>query len=198
MECMSMAKLYLIRHARPAASWGEEADPGLDAVGRKQAEAAARTLAQTRHRMPIYTSPLRRCRETAQPLERLWRRSAEVFAPGAELPSPALDLPTRQQWLKQVMRGTWRELNDCAPAGSPDYLAWRQTLLDSLARIRRNSVIFSHFIALNVVVGAARSRQDVVCFRPDYASITCVEVREGSLRVVELGREADTMILARG
>ena len=65
-----MPKLYLIRHARPAAGWGEDADPGLDATGQQQAEAAARTLAQTLDRMPIYTSPLRRCRETARPLER--------------------------------------------------------------------------------------------------------------------------------
>lgn len=193
-----MARLYLIRHARPAASWGEEPDPGLDAAGREQAEAAARMLAQALDRMPIYTSPLRRCRETAHPLERLWQRSAEALEPVAELPSPPLDLPTRQEWLKQVMRGTWRELTDCAPPGSPDYLAWRQTLLDSLARMSRDSVIFSHFIALNIVVGAAHSRQDVVCFRPDYASITCVEVVNDSLRVVELGRQADTTVLARG
>jgi broad specificity phosphatase PhoE len=193
-----MPRLYLIRHARPAASWGEETDPGLDAVGQQQAEAAAQTLAQTLDRMPIYTSPLRRCRETAHPLEQLWQQSAEVFDPVAELPSPPTDLRARQQWLKKAMQGTWQQLNDFAPAGSPDYLAWRQTLLDSLARIPRDSVIFSHFIAINVAVGAEYSREDVVCFRPDHASITCVETVDNSFRVVQLGREADTSVLARG
>ncbi len=192
-----MPKLYLIRHARPAASWGEDADPGLDDAGQQQAEAAARTLAQTLDRMPIYTSPLRRCRETARPLERLWQRSAEVFEPVAELPSPPLDLRARQQWLRQAMRGTWRELNELAPAGSPDYLAWRQTLLDSLARLPQDSVVFSHFIAINVAVAAAHSREDVVCFRPDYASITCVEAGNGGLQLVVLGRQADTTVLVR-
>jgi len=193
-----MPKLYLIRHARPAAGWGEDADPGLDATGEQQAEAASRILAQTLDRLPIYTSPLRRCRETARPLERLWQRSAEVLEPVAELPSPTLDLPARQQWLRQAMQGTWRELNDLAPAGSPDYIAWRQTLLDSLTRLPEDSVVFSHFIAINVAVAAAHSREDVVCFRPDHASITCVEAGNGGLRPVELGREADTMVLARG
>ena len=193
-----MPKLYLIRHARPAAGWGEDADPGLDATGEQQAEAASRTLAQTLDRLPIYTSPLRRCRETGRPLERLWQRSAEVLEPVAELPSPTLDLPARQQWLRQAMQGTWRELNDLAPAGSPDYIAWRQTLLDSLTRLPEDSVVFSHFIAINVAVAAAHSREDVVCFRPDHASITCVEAGNGGLRLVELGREADTMVLARG
>jgi len=193
-----MPKLYLIRHARPAAGWGEDADPGLDATGEQQAEAASQILAQTLDRLPIYTSPLRRCRETARPLERLWQRSAEVLEPVAELPSPTLDLPARQQWLRQAMQGTWRELNDLAPAGSPDYIAWRQTLLDSLTRLPEDSVVFSHFIAINVAVAAAHSREDVVCFRPDHASITCVEAGNGGLRLVELGREADTMVLARG
>ena len=79
------------------------------------------------------------------------------------------------------MQGTWRELNDLAPAGSPDYLAWRQTLLDSLARLPQDSVVFSHFIAINVAVAAAHARDDVVCFRPDHASITCVEAGNGSV-----------------
>jgi len=193
-----MPRHYLVRHARPAASWGEETDPGLDATGHQQAEAAALTLAQTLDRMPIYSSPLRRCRETAHPLERMWQRSAEVFDPVAELPAPPVDLRARQQWLEQAMLGTWQEMNDFAPPGSPDYLAWRETLLDSLARIPHDSVIFSHFIAINVVVGAARSRQDVVCFRPDHASITCVEVLNEGVRIVELGRQADTTVLARG
>ena len=192
-----MPKLYLIRHARPAASWGEDTDPGLDASGQQQAEAAARTLTQTLDRMPIYTSPLRRCRETARPLEQLWQRSAEVFEPVAELPSPPLDLRARQEWLRQAMRGTWHELNDLAPAGSPDYLAWRRTLLDSLSSLPHDCVVFTHFIAINVAIATAYSREDVVCFRPDYASITCVGAESGILRVVELGREADTTFLAR-
>ena len=192
-----MPTLYLIRHARPAASWGEDADPGLDSVGQQQADAAARTLAQRMERLPIYTSPLRRCRETARSLELLWQQSAEVLDPVAELPSPPYDPRARQQWLMQAMQGTWRELNDLAPAGSPDYLAWRQTLLDSLSHLPHDSVVFTHFIAINVAVAAAYAREDVVCFRPDHASITCVEARSGIVRLVELGREADTTVLAR-
>jgi broad specificity phosphatase PhoE len=192
-----MPKLYLIRHARPAASWGEDPDPGLDATGRQQAEAAAATLAQTLDRVPIYTSPLRRCRETAHPLERLWQQAARVFEPVAELPAPPLDLATRQQWLHEAMRGTWRELNDRAPAGSPDYLAWRKTLLDSLIGLPHDCVVFTHFIAINVAVAAENAHDNVVCFRPDHASITCVEAANGGLRLVESGREADTIVLAR-
>jgi broad specificity phosphatase PhoE len=193
-----MPKLYLIRHARPAAGWGEHADPGLDTIGERQAEEAAETLARALHRASIYTSPLRRCRETAYPLERRWGLSAQVLEPVAELPSPPLLLDARQQWLRQTMQGTWHDLNELSPTGWPDYLAWRQTLLDSLNHLQQDSVVFSHFIAINVAVGAALARDDVVCFRPDHASITCVETRNRRLRIVDLGRQADTMILSRG
>jgi len=193
-----MPKLYLIRHARPAAGWGEHADPGLDATGQRQAEEVARTLSQTLDRAPIFTSPLCRCRETAQPLEVLWEQSARVLEPVAELPSPPLPLEARQRWLRKTMQGTWRELSDNAPAGSPDYLGWRRTLLESLDRLQEDSVVFSHFIAINVAVGAALARDDVVCFWPDHASVTCVETANGRLRLVDLGRQADTAVLSRG
>jgi broad specificity phosphatase PhoE len=193
-----MTRLYLVRHARPAAAWGEEPDPALDAVGREQAELAAQTLTETLQPVPIYTSPLRRCRETAQPLEQLWRRPAEVFEPVAELPMPSIDHRARQRWLEEAMGGTWQGVNRSAPPGSPDYRAWREGLLKALARMPRDSVIFTHFIAINVVVGAAQRRDDVVCFRPDHASITCVEIENDKVRLLELGRQSDTSVLARG
>jgi broad specificity phosphatase PhoE len=96
------------------------------------------------------------------------------------------------------MLGTWQDLNRSAPPGSPDYLAWRQALLNALTRMSRDAVIFTHFIAINVVVGNAKSRDDVVCFRPDHASITCVEMANESVRLIELGRQSNTTVLARG
>lgn len=193
-----MARLYLIRHARPSVSWGAEPDPALDAIGRDQAEATAQALSQTLERMPMYRSPLRRCRETAHPLEQLWQRKADVFEPVAEIPSPPVDRRRRQQWLKEAMLGTWQDMNRSAPPGSPNYLAWRQNLLSALARISGDAVIFTHFIAINVVVGTAQSRDDVVCFRPDHASVTCVEMANDSVRLLELGRQSETTVLARG
>lgn len=190
----TMPRLYFIRHARPSANWGEEPDAGLDLTGIEQAKAAARALAQTLEPMPIYTSPLRRCRETALPLERLWQQTAQVLDAVAEIPSPPLHLPEKQQWLKQAMNGTWQELRDSVPPDSPDYLVWREKLLSSLAGISSDSVIFSHYIAINVVVGAAQARDEVVCFRPDHASVTCVELSGGRLKVLGLGRERDTSV----
>jgi broad specificity phosphatase PhoE len=192
-----MRRLYLVRHARPAASWAEEADPGLDPTGIGQARAIAQQLADSLTRLRIYTSPLRRCRETAAPLEELWQRPASLMATVAEIPSPPGDLNARHAWLAAAMRGTWRELHEAASAGSIDYLQWRRGLIDALAAMSHDSVIFTHFIAINVAVGAANASDAVLCFRPDHASVTVLETDGRRLRLVELGRQADTSVLAR-
>ena len=193
-----MPRLYLVRHAKPAAGWGQDPDPGLDETGVKQAQATADDLARRLARMPIYSSPLRRCGETALPMEQAWNQRAEIFAAVAEIPAPPLTLVARAEWLAAAMRGTWASLQESAPAGSPDYLKWRRDLLAALTSVQHDCVIFSHFIAINVAVAAARNVEDVICFRPDHASVTTIETIGAGFRVLELGREADTTVLTRG
>jgi broad specificity phosphatase PhoE len=192
-----MPRLYLVRHAKPAAAWGDDPDPGLDPLGATQATAVAQHLAKAIARAPVYTSPLRRCRETAQPLCDLWQCAATVLPAVAEVPSPPMDSAARRQWLTAAMRGTWRELLDQAPPGSIDYLQWRRRVVDALLAMPHDCVICTHYIAINVAVGAARERDEVLCFRPDHASVTVFETTVGRLQLVELGREAATDVLTR-
>jgi broad specificity phosphatase PhoE len=192
-----MPKLYLVRHAKPAATWSEDPDPGLDSIGVSQAERTAHALQARTPALPILTSPLRRCRETAVPLERAWQRRAEIFMPVAEIPSPPLPLHERHTWLRQAMQGTWAQMQQNAPAGSPDFLAWRANVIDSVQQLAAPAVIYTHYIAINVVVGAARGSDNVVCFRPDHASVTVVETDTNGIRLIELGAEAETLVLTR-
>ena len=143
--------------------------------------------------MPVFSSPLRRCRETATPLSELWGNEVQILPAVAEIPSPPLDPAARRAWLTEAMLGTWMQLHDAAPAGSTDYLRWRRNLIDSLIAMPRDCVIYTHFIAINVAVGAASDREDVVCFRPNHASVCSHRTR--ALRLIELGAEADTSVL---
>jgi broad specificity phosphatase PhoE len=192
-----MARIYLVRHAKPAAAWGDDPDPGLDALGATQATAAARHLAKTVAPASVYTSPLRRCRETAQPLCELWDCAATVLPSVAEIPSPKLDSAARRDWLTAGMRGTWRELHERAPPGSIDYLQWRRGVVDAVLAMPHDCVIYTHYIAINVAVGTAQERDNVLCFRPDHASVTVLDAVAGRLQLVELGREATTDVLTR-
>ena len=70
-----MTELLLLRHALPVS---READPGLSEEGRLQAERVAQWLTDSRV-SAIVTSPLRRARETAGPIEDALGMSAEVI-----------------------------------------------------------------------------------------------------------------------
>jgi broad specificity phosphatase PhoE len=186
---------YLVRHAKPAATWGEATDPGLDATGIAQAERTASELQARLPKLPLYTSPLRRCFETAQPLANLWQTTAALLPEVAEVPSPPLSTEARAQWLAAGMQGTWAQLQVNSPLGSPDFLGWRQTLLGRLRSLKTDSVIYSHYIAINVVVGAAQGHDRVLSFRPGHASVTTIEIVDNGFVVRQLGIEADGGIL---
>ena len=192
-----MPRIYLVRHAKPAAAWGDDPDPGLEALGVTQAAAVAQQLAQARSHAPIYSSPLRRCRETALPLCELWRSDATVLPSVAEIPSPPVDRAAKREWLTAAMTGTWSELQRNAPAGSIDYLDWRRSVVEALQALPHDCVVFTHYIAINVAAGAAQRREDVLCFRPDHASVTVIDADTHGLRLIELGREAQTGVLTR-
>lgn len=190
-----MPRIHLVRHAKPAAAWGDDPDPGLDPLGMTQAAAVAQQLAKATAHAPIYSSPLRRCRETALPLCELWRCDATVLPSVAEIPSPPVDREARREWLTVAMNGTWDELHRRSPAGSIDYLDWRHSVVAALQALPHDCVVFTHYIAINVAAGAAQRREEVVCFRPDHASVTVIDAGAHGLRLVELGREAQTRLL---
>ena len=104
-------RLYLIRHGRPTGGFAEVVDPGLDIVGAAQAEAVAQEL-ETFGPFSLITSPLKRARETAAPLEKRWNVQARVEHAVAEIPTPDADPPTRAAWLRAAMRGRWTDLSE--------------------------------------------------------------------------------------
>jgi|SRR4051812_15111121 broad specificity phosphatase PhoE len=190
-----MPRIHLVRHAKPAAAWGDDPDPGLDPLGVTQAAAVAQQLANATAHAPIYSSPLRRCRETALPLCELWRCDATVLPSVAEIPSPPVNRTAKREWLTAAMNGTWSELQQQAPVGSIDYLDWRRSVVNALQALPHDCVVFTHYIAINVAAGAAQRREQVLCFRPDHASITVIDTSAHGLRLVELGREAQTGVV---
>ena len=183
-----MKRLYLVRHGRAEAGFGEQLDPGLDATGFRQAQAVGEKLGKLKP-MPILTSPLRRARETASPLVLRWSRKPILEEAVAEVPTPGrVRLKERPNWLRGVMAGKWSEQ-------TRELAAWRKDIVTLLTARTEDAVIFSHFIAINVAVGAALVEDRVHVFSPDNGSVTILETDGTKLHVVEMGREADTRVL---
>lgn len=183
-----MPTIYMVRHGRAAAGFGEHADPGLDDIGRQQSERAAETLAAAIGTpVPIYSSPLARARQTAAPLASRWNVNVAVESRVAEIPSPTDDLRERARWLAGAMAGRWKDL----PA---EVLDWRRDIIECVLSFETDVVVFCHFIVLNVVVGAATGAEALITFRPGNGSVTRIGTDEGRLSVIELGAEADSRV----
>jgi broad specificity phosphatase PhoE len=180
-------RIYLVRHGRAAASFDQAVDPGLDPIGLGQSEALAARLAPVGP-LPIVVSPLRRTRETAAAFERQWGRTAAIERAVSEIPSPQLALAERRDWLRSVMAKRWPDLG-------PELSAWRRGVLAALAGLSTDTLVVTHFIAINVAVGEATGDDRVVCFTPDHCSVTVIETNRGGLRLVERGAEGQTRIL---
>ena len=182
-----MTFLYLVRHGRAAAGWDDDADPGLDDVGRAQAARAASDLAKLGP-LALMTSPLRRARETAEAFERAWSTTAVVEPRVGEIASPeGIAFGARVPWLRAAMAGTWEALGS-------RYGAWRAAVIASLVARSVDTVITSHFVAINAAIGAALGDDRVVIASLDNASVTVIEVVAGRLVLRRLGHEADTLI----
>jgi broad specificity phosphatase PhoE len=188
-------RVHLVRHGRATAGWDTDPDPGLDDLGREQAAATAARLADLASNgvdYDVVSSPLRRCRETAGFLLERWGRPIDrlaVVEAVREIPSPpGVPMPERVDWLRRAMAGSWADL------GSP-YTDFRDGVVDYVRTRTRPVVVFSHFIAINAVVGACLGDDRLVIDSLDNASVTVVEVGPGGdVHLVERGRQADTLI----
>jgi broad specificity phosphatase PhoE len=185
-----MTRVRLVRHGRATGGWDDDLDPGLDDVGRQEAERLAMLLGPLGDADPplLVTSPLRRCRETATPLALRWGVTPVVEAAVAEVPSPpGIPMGERVPWLRRAMAGTWSELGG-------RYTDYRDGVVAAVSALPDGAVVVSHFIAINAVIGASQGDDRVLLRRLDNTSVTTVDVSEAGLVLVEGGREADTLI----
>lgn len=197
-----MTRIYMIRHGKAAAGWDGDADPGLNQLGRTQAESVAKKVqALVATPVPIYSSPLKRCQETAAPLAAAWGVTPQIEAGVGEIPPPLEDLTERTQWLRRVMAGTWEGLyRDAVSVESGvDFRGWNDNVVNTLNAFKGEAVvIFSHFIALNAAYCAATGAADVVSFAPENCSLSIFDTDGTSLSLVAQGEETEDIKITLG
>ena len=93
----------------------------------------------------------------------------------------------RTAWLRRAVEGSWSDLGQV-------HARWRSGVVDRLLALTADTVIVSHFVAINAAIGAAVGEDRFVVARLDNCSVTVIDVVDGTLRLVEIGREADTLI----
>ncbi|MCY3601686.1 MAG: histidine phosphatase family protein [Chloroflexi bacterium] len=173
--------LYLIRHGLAAAGL-DDLDPGLAPLGHEQAAVTARALRKlTPSRLVV--SPLRRTRETADPIASAFGLEAEIREEVAEVFDPSLPPEERKAIIGPFMEGVWSEQNETLQA-------WRRRVVETLVEIGDgvgDVIVVSHYIAICVAIGEATRNDRVVPVKLGNTSITSIDVVGEKLLLVGAG-----------
>lgn len=179
--------IFLVRHGQAAATWTESDDPGLSPLGRRQAaDAASDLMGRLNNSFRLLSSPLQRAQETAAALASILKLDVSINPKLREIPAP-VPMSERQQWLNKVMKQYWSEQEDSVSL-------WRDQLLQIVEEIPHPTVVFTHFMVINAVVGHLTGKDEIVCCLPDNASITHLRRENGVLELVEIGQQLETRV----
>jgi alpha-ribazole phosphatase len=185
-----MTHLYLIRHAETQGTGryhGQRSDPTLSDIGRSQALALAKRLAEEGF-LAIYTSPLERTRQTAEAIAKHHSCPIETLDDLSEMDFGRWDGLSYEEinTLDAESYGKWLDdpLN-FSPPGGEDLNRFHGRIkgaFDSIiARHSEGSVAaVSHGGAIRVMLCEALGlpMTSFWCFRVEQASITVLEVVE--------------------
>jgi broad specificity phosphatase PhoE len=179
-----MTRLLLVRHAEAAASWDDHDDPGLSPAGCRQAERLAAHL-PVEAGTAVTSSPLARARATAEPIGERLGCSVRLDVDLGEVPTPPDRRASRGVWLRGLFERRWADIDDAVQV-------WRRRVLHALATFDVDTVVVTHFVVINVAVGAATGQEQVSCCSPAHCSVTELAQEHGVLTLVEAGAEART------
>jgi broad specificity phosphatase PhoE len=178
----------MVRHGQAAAAWHESPDPGLSELGLQQAATAAQQLDHLNN-IAIISSPLLRCQETAQPFATAKNTPISIHAEVSEIPTPSnIAFDQRGRWLQQAMAGTWQELGQ-------QFVDYKNDIGNFVKNLQHDTVIFSHFIAINAVIGFVTNKDQLMLARLDNCSITTFHIDENNnITLGDTGNEAATTV----
>ena len=191
-----MVNIYLIRHGKASSGW-DTTDPYLDLTGKEQSDKIAFKLSQiAKEPFEIFSSPLIRCIETAEPFSKINNKKIKIDNRVIEIPSPIKNLKKRVVWLKRVLPLTWSELisDEDSKKSKIDYFLWRENILKFFLSLKKDTFIFTHYLVINSIVSHLKKSDKVVFFNPDNTSLTHLSLSDKKLKIISLGDEALTLI----
>ena len=194
-----MVKIYLVRHGEATEGWTSQ-DPPLSELGKSQAESLVTfvnsTIDENSNNIDFISSPLNRCKETASlALEKMY---SEIVINNnfRELPSPTLDLDKRVNWLRKVLPLTWSELlkdKETIDSGV-NFTQWKENIMNNIYSLNKDTIIFTHFVVINAVIGEILKSDKIVNFQPANCSITEISKKNNKLKIVKLGKSLESKV----
>ena len=176
-------ELLLIRHARPLRAHGGDgpADPALSPLGLRQAEALADWLA-AEPLDAVYTSPLRRARETAAPLAVRLGLDVAVEETNTEYDADAVEYIPMEE-LKAAGDPRWNEVPSVVPEFQKRVVEGVERLV--AAHSSGRIAVVCHGGVVNVYLSWVVGARSELFFLPHYTSISRVLASGGGRRSLD-------------
>lgn len=195
-----MVKIYLVRHGEATEGWTSQ-DPPLSELGKSQAESLVTFVNSTIdensiNNIDFISSPLNRCKETASlALEKIY---SEILINDnfRELPSPTVDLKKRVNWLRRILPLTWSELlkdKETKDSGV-NFIQWKKNIINNIYSLNKDTIIFTHFVVINSIIGEILKSDKIVNFQPSNCSITEIRKINDRLKLVKLGKSLESTV----
>ena len=145
-----MARLFLVRHGEPLDDWGGGADPGLSRFGRNQVDHSAQRLVEFGP-LKIVSSPAKRAQESADPAAKLQRQKV-ILEPRIGEVQPPAGVSDARAWMLENFSSsstkTWGDVDQ-------RMRTYRDNVLAAVRGIEADTAMFTHYVAINIIVGAA-------------------------------------------
>ena len=185
---MSEINLIFIRHGEAAESWGEHPDPGLSKNGISQSQKLiSNPSLQSLENFMFISSPKSRAKMTAAPILKKYNKKLIIDNHFSEIPSSNIKASEKREWLKKVMTMNIDDL-------PTEVSVWRDSIISKTLSFTNNTIIFSHFMVMNVLASYANSEQRLLSFYPDYTSFIKIVLRNESIYSIEFDKEKKTKI----
>ena len=195
-----MIKIYLVRHGEATEGWTSQ-DPSLSELGKSQAQSLMTVMdsvvdESSINNTNVLSSPLKRCKETASLA--LQKKYLEIVINDnfRELPSPTLDLEKRVNWLRRILPLTWSELlKDTETIDSGvNFNQWKKNIMSNIYSLKKDTIIFTHFVVINAVIGEILKSNKIINFQPANCSITEISKKNDKLKIVKLGKSLESKV----
>jgi len=186
-------ELILIRHALPVRMHSEDGspvDPPLSREGVAQAKALAEWW-RGRRLDRLYVSPLRRARETAEPMREQLGLDAEVEPGVAEFDRESEEYIPLEE-LKRTDYSRWKAFVNGTLDEEVDMETFREAVVDSLERIIQENpghrvAVVCHGGVINTWAAKVLGLEPGLFFDPDYTSLNrFLAARSGERNVASL------------
>tara|TARA_B100000989_G_scaffold60287_1_gene41342 strand:+ start:170 stop:733 length:564 start_codon:yes stop_codon:yes gene_type:complete len=185
---MSQTEIIFIRHAEAAISWEKHSDPVLSDLGITQSKNLIHhNDLQKLNNYDFVSSPKLRAIQTSEYLTKKFNKELLIDNTFIEIPSDNIHLSKKKEWFNKLIKTKKDDLPD-------NIKKWRDDILTKTKSFSQNTIIFTHFMVMNLLVSEFKSKDTLMCFYPENTSILKIEIMNKEFKNFSTEKSKKTFI----